>query len=239
MATSNQPIGFWALLREDLSVPIGRDPAIKSRWELLFNYPGVWAVLWHRLAHALCRRGWQLPARWVAGIAEGLSGVDIHPAATIGRRLFIDHGIGVVIGATAVIGDDVTIYQQVTLGGVSLNQGKRHPTIGDNVVIGAGARVLGDILIGNGAKIGANSVVVKAVPAGCTAVGIPARITGNEPTGPLDHHRLPDLQKEMFVYLMKRIKILEESLSGCKDDFSEKDRELDRLFEHLIASMEK
>lgn len=239
MPIEPKTIGFWRLIIEDLNVPYGRDPAMKSHWELLFNYPGVWAVAWHRLAHALCRRGWRLPARWVAGLAQGLCSVDIHPAATIGRRLFIDHGIGVVIGATAIVGDDVTIYQQVTLGGVSLSSGKRHPTIGNGVVIGAGARVLGDIHMGDSAKVGANSVVVKPVPAGCTAVGIPARITGGNESGPLDHHKMPDLQKEMFVYLIKRIKILEESLVTCKSDFSEKDQELDKLFERLIESMQK
>lgn len=235
-----EKIGFWRLIWEDLGVPVNRDPAIKTRWEILFNYPGVWAVAWHRIAFALHRRGLRLLARYVSGIAQGLCAIDIHPAAKIGRRFFIDHGIGVVIGETAEVGNDVTIYQQVTLGGVELTQTKRHPTLEDGVVVGAGARVLGNIVIGRNAKIGANSVVVKPVPEGCTAVGIPARITGAEGGGgPLDHHKLPDIQKEMFVYLMKRIKILEESLTSCKSDFSDKDRELDHLFENLIKSMEK
>lgn len=233
-------MNLWRLIWEDLGVPVNRDPAIKSRWEILFNYPGVWAVAWHRIAYALHVRGLRLLARYVSGFAQGLCAVDIHPAAKIGRRLFIDHGIGVVIGETAEVGDDVTIYQQVTLGGVELTPTKRHPTLEDGVVVGAGARILGNIVIGKNAKIGANSVVVKAVPAGCTAVGIPARIIGTEEGGgPLDHHKLPDIQKEMFVYLIKRIKILEESLVTCKADFSDKDRELDRVFESLIKAMEK
>jgi serine O-acetyltransferase len=164
--------------------------------------------------------------------------VDIHPAAVIGRRLFIDHAMGVVIGETAIVGDDVTIYQQVTLGGVELVVTKRHPTIEDGVVIGAGAKVLGNITIGKNAKIGANSVVVRDVPAESTAVGIPARITGVE-GGKFDHHKLPDIEKEMFAYLIRRIKILEDSLVSCKTGFDEKDKELDTVFEELIKTMQK
>ena len=208
-------MSFFALIKEDLSVAFQRDPAIKTKWELLFNYPGIWAVMWHRVASALYKRGFKLLARFVAGIAQFFCMVDIHPAATIGRRLFIDHAMGVVIGETTIVGDDVTIYQQVTLGGVELTQAKRHPTVEDGVVVGAGAKVLGNITIGKNAKIGANSVVVRNVPAGCTAVGIPARVTGAD-GGKFDHHKLPDIEKEMFAYLVKRLKAIEDSLVTCK-----------------------
>ena len=233
-------IGFFKQLQEDLSVPFARDPAIKRRAELLFNYPGVWALVWHRVAHRLHRAGFRLLARYVAGISEALTSLDINPAAVIGRRFFIDHGLGTVIGETTVIGDDVTLYQQVTLGGVELTPTKRHPTLEDGVVVGAGAKILGNITIGKNAKIGANSVVVKDVPSGATAVGIPARIIGGSAaSGALDHNNLPDIQKEMFVYLIKRIKILEQSIKDGKNDADQQETELDRLFQDLITSMEK
>lgn len=165
-----------AIIREDFLTPSRNDPALKSKVELFFNYPGVMALVHYRIAHALYVRGWRIVARMIMGFAQFLTNIDIHPAARIGRRVFIDHGIGVVIGETAIVGDDVTIYQGVSLGGVSLARQKRHPTLESSVVIGAGAKVLGDITIGQGAKIGANSVVLKDVPAGATAVGIPARI---------------------------------------------------------------
>lgn len=228
----------FALIKEDLSVAFQRDPAIRSKWELLFNYPGIWAVMWHRLSHGLYKRNFRLLARFVSGIAQFFCMVDIHPAAKVGRRLFIDHAMGVVIGETAVIGDDVTIYQQVTLGGVELTQTKRHPTVEDGVVIGAGAKVLGNITIGKNAKIGANSVVVRDVPAECTAVGIPARVTGAD-GGKFDHHKLPDIEKEMFAYLVKRLKVIEDSLVSCKTGFDEKDREIDKVFEDLLKTMQK
>ncbi len=163
-------------LREDIAVVFERDPAARSRWEVLTAYPGVHAVLIHRLTHRLW--GWRLfwLARFTSHFARWITGIEIHPGARIGRRVFIDHGMGVVIGETAELGDDVTLYHGVTLGGTSWKKGKRHPTLGKGVVIGAGAKVLGPILIGDGAKIGSNAVVVKDVPAGATAVGIPARI---------------------------------------------------------------
>ena len=168
-------------LREDIAVVFERDPAARSRWEVLTTYPGVHAVLVHRLTHRLW--GWKLYwlGRFIAHVGRLLTGVEIHPGATIGRRVFIDHGMGVVIGETAELGDDVTLYHGVTLGGTSWNKGKRHPTLGKGVVVGAGAKILGPISIGDGAKIGSNAVVVKDVPAGATAVGIPARILdGNQ-----------------------------------------------------------
>ncbi|MCL2074998.1 MAG: serine O-acetyltransferase [Betaproteobacteria bacterium] len=163
-------------LREDIASIFARDPAARSFWEVLTCYPGVHALLVHRLSHRLW--SWRLfwLARMTAHIGRAITGIEIHPAASIGRRFFIDHGMGVVIGATTVIGDDVTLYHGVTLGGVSWQQGKRHPTLEDKVVVGAGAKVLGPITIGKGARIGSNSVVTKDVPSGVTALGIPARL---------------------------------------------------------------
>jgi serine O-acetyltransferase len=164
-------------LREDIATMRERDPAARSAREVLLCYPGVHALALHRAAHCLWHADWRVLARAVSHLGRFLTGIEIHPGATIGRRVFIDHGMGVVIGETAEIGDDCTIYQGVTLGGTSLHRGtKRHPTLGAGVVIGAGAKVLGAFNVGDGARVGSNSVVVKGVPAGATAVGIPARI---------------------------------------------------------------
>jgi serine O-acetyltransferase len=165
-------------IKGDIQAVVERDPAARSRLEVLLCYPGIHARLIHRLAHALWQRGWMLTARFTSHIGRWLTGIEIHPGAVIGKRLLIDHGMGVVIGETAVIGDDVTLYQQVTLGGVSLDPGKRHPTVEDGVVIGAGAAVLGPLTVGKGARVGSNAVVLKDVPAGATVVGIPARPIG-------------------------------------------------------------
>jgi len=169
-------------LREDIAVVFERDPAARTTWEVLTCYPGLHALVWHRnVSHRLWRSGFRWLARWLAHWGRFLTGIEIHPGATIGRRVFIDHGMGVVIGETAEIDDDCTLYHGVTLGGTSWNSGKRHPTLGKGVVIGAGAKILGPILVGDGAKIGSNAVVVRDVPAGTTAVGIPARtlVTGD------------------------------------------------------------
>jgi len=163
-------------IREDIRCVFARDPAARSTWEVLTCYPGFHALTFHRLAHGLWGAGLQWLARFVSHVARFLTGIEIHPGATIGRRVFIDHGMGVVIGETAEIGDDCTLYHGVTLGGVSWNKGKRHPTLGKGVVVGAGAKILGPFVVGDGAKVGSNSVVVKAVPEGATVVGIPARI---------------------------------------------------------------
>jgi serine O-acetyltransferase len=168
---------MFARLREDIAVVFDRDPAARSRWEVLTCYPGLHALVWHRVAtNPLWRMGLRWFARWLAHWSRWLTGIEIHPGATIGRRVFIDHGMGVVIGETAEIGDDCTLYHGVTLGGTSWNKGKRHPTLARGVVIGAGAKILGPILVGDGAKIGCNAVVVRDVPPGATAVGIPARV---------------------------------------------------------------
>jgi len=163
-------------IREDMRSVFERDPAARSTFEVLTCYPGVHARVMHRLSHQLWRWQFKWLARFVSHIARFFTGIEIHPGATIGRRFFIDHGMGVVIGETAEIGDDVTLYHGVTLGGTSWKEGKRHPTLGNGVVVGAGAKILGPLTIGDNAKIGSNAVVVKDVPAGATAAGIPARV---------------------------------------------------------------
>ena len=167
-------------IKEDIAIVFERDPAARTHWEILTTYPGVHALLMHRFSHWLWKARLYWLARFMSHISRFFTGIEIHPGATIGHRVFIDHGMGVVIGETAIIGDDCTLYHGVTLGGTSWNKGKRHPTLEAGVVIGAGAKVLGPITIGTGAKIGSNAVVVKDVPANATAVGIPARILEEE-----------------------------------------------------------
>jgi serine O-acetyltransferase len=167
---------MFGRIREDIRCVFDRDPAARTVWEVLTCYPGFHALTFHRLAHAFWGAGLKWLGRLVSHISRFLTGIEIHPGATIGRRVFIDHGMGVVIGETAEIGDDCTLYHGVTLGGVSWNKGKRHPTLGQGVVVGAGAKILGPFSVGDGARIGSNSVVVKPVPPGATVVGIPARI---------------------------------------------------------------
>src|SRR5450756_2327659 len=168
---------MFARLRADIAVVFERDPAARTTWEVLTCYPGLHALVWHRtVAHPLWRGGARWLGRWLSQWARWLTGIEIHPGATIGRRVFIDHGMGVVIGETAEIGDDCTLYHGVTLGGVSWNKGKRHPTLGNGVVLGAGAKILGPITIGDGARVGSNAVVVKSVPPAATAIGTPAHI---------------------------------------------------------------
>lgn len=163
-------------LKDDIQSVFDRDPAARSWFEVLLNYPGLHAVLLHRVSHRLWRWNLKVLARWVSQVARWLTGIEIHPGATIGQRFFIDHGMGVVIGETAEIGDDVTVYQGVTLGGTSWQKGKRHPTLEDGVIVGAGAKVLGPFTVGKNARIGSNAVVTKEVPEGATVVGIPGRI---------------------------------------------------------------
>jgi serine O-acetyltransferase len=167
---------LWKNLREEIDATLARDPAARSRLEVVLCYPGFHALIWHRVAHRLWRRGWLLAGRFASHLGRVLTGIEIHPGARIGRRLFIDHGMGVVIGETAEIGDDCTLYQGVTLGGTSLTRGqKRHPTLGNGVIVGSGAQVLGPFRIGDGARIGAAAVVLREVPEGATMVGNPAR----------------------------------------------------------------
>ena len=226
--------GLLALAREDLDCVFGRDPAARSRLEVMLTYPGLHAILMHRLAHALWIRGWNFAARWLGYVARLLTNVDVHPGARIGRRFFIDHGAGVVIGETAEIGDDCTLYHGVTLGGTTWNKGKRHPTLGRGVVVGAGAKILGAIRVGDAARIGANSVVIREVPAGRTAIGIPARLVGERaaslstvgagatagtvisPAINLDHHLIPDPVGKAIQCLLDRIDTLETQVRDLR-----------------------
>ncbi|VAW83055.1 Serine acetyltransferase [hydrothermal vent metagenome] len=186
---------MWERLREDLDCIFDRDPAARTRFEVVTTYPGFHAVLAHRISHKLSRNGLRWLARVVSNFARWMTGIEIHPGAKIGRRFFIDHGMGVVIGETAKIGDDCTLYHGVTLGGTSWMKGKRHPTLGNDVVIGAGAKVLGPLNIGDDVRIGSNAVVLKDVPNGATVVGVPGRVVG----GSLDqqHKRREAIAQKM------------------------------------------
>jgi serine O-acetyltransferase len=231
-------LGLFSEIAEDFSNVYKNDPAISSRIELFFNYPGVWAIFWYRISNRLYRSGFRAFARVIMGINQVFTNIDIHPGATIGRRVFIDHGFGVVIGQTTVIEDDVLIYQGVTLGGVSLVAGKRHPTIKSGVVIGAGAKVLGNITIGANSKIGANSVVVREVPDNSTAIGIPAHvIQKGRDKDPFSHNKLPDINKEMFEYLLRRVAVLEHYLVQDNTEILEQDLHLENIYESFIKAM--
>ncbi|PHM17329.1 MAG: serine O-acetyltransferase [Sulfuricurvum sp. PD_MW2] len=231
-------MGLFSEIAEDFSNVYKNDPAISSRIELFFNYPGVWAIFWYRISNRLYRNGFKSIARILMGINQIFTNIDIHPGATIGRRVFIDHGFGVVIGQTTIIEDDVLIYQGVTLGGVSLVAGKRHPTIKSGVVIGAGAKVLGNITIGANSKIGANSVVVREVPDNSTAIGIPAHvIQKGRDKDPFSHNKLPDINKEMFEYLLRRVAVLEHYMVQDNSEILEQDLQLENIYESFIKAM--
>ena len=220
-ANCAQP-GFFTLLREDVECVFHRDPAARSRFEVLTTYPGVHAILLQRISHRMWRAGLRYPARLLSWFARFFTNIDIHPGATIGRRFFIDHGAGVVIGETAEIGCDVTLYHGVTLGGTTWNKGKRHPTLGDGVVVGAGAKILGAITLGAQVRVGANSVVVRDVPANRTVIGIPGRIVLRTEEASadniyginLDHHLIPDPVGRAIACLMERIEVLEGQQRG-------------------------
>lgn len=199
----------------DFKIIFERDPAARNGLEVLFCYPGLQALLLHRLSHGLWGLKLPLIPRLISHIARFLTGIEIHPGATIGQGVFIDHGMGVVIGETAIVGDYVLIYQGVTLGGTGKETGKRHPTLGENVVVGAGAKVLGNINIGNNVRIGAGSVVLREVPPDCTVVGIPGRLVyrSGHRVDPLDHGQLPDSEAAVIRTLVDRIETLEQQLS--------------------------
>ena len=226
---------MFSRLNEDISSIMQRDPAARSRWEVLTCYPGLHAIVMHRWANACWRMGLKWLGRFISYISRWLTGIEIHPGATIGRRVFIDHGFGVVIGETAEIGDDCTIYQGVTLGGTSLNKGsKRHPTLGRGVIIGAGAQVLGGFTVGEGAKVGSNAVVVKAVPAGATAVGNPARVIEKDA-----HADRDDAAARMFAaygLTPNGDDPLSKALHGLIDHASSQDMQLKKIVAALKAA---
>ena len=210
---------MFKTIREQLDTIFHEDPAAKSVLEIVLCYPGFHAILAHRLAHQLYRARFTLVARVISQFSRFFTGIEIHPGAKIGKRFFIDHGMGVVIGETAEIGDDVLLYQGVTLGGTGKERGKRHPTVGNDVVVGTGAKVLGNIRIGDGARIGAGSVVVSAVPDHSTVVGVPGRVVrmrGVDPAHKLEHCDLPDPEAQVIEGLNRRIEELEGHLRAIR-----------------------
>ncbi|MGI6684290.1 MAG: serine O-acetyltransferase [Bacillota bacterium] len=222
-------VSMFRQMKKDIRVIFQRDPAAKSLWEILLCYPGLHAIWLHKIAHKLYKKGWVFWARFISHINRFFTGIEIHPGASLGEGLFIDHGMGIVIGETAEIGKNVTLYKGVVLGGTGKEKGKRHPTIGDNVVISTNATVLGSIKIGNNVKIGAGSVVLKDVPDNCTVVGVPGRVVvqnGRKIADAriteidLNHAELPDPVAEMLLCMQRRIEILEQrmvELEGKKD----------------------
>jgi len=219
---------MFRAIREQIDTIFREDPAARSIIEIILCYPGFHAILLHRLAHRVYRRRWTLAARVISQFSRAITGIEIHPGASIGRRFFIDHGMGVVVGETAEIGDDVLLYQGVTLGGTGKEKGKRHPTLGNHVVVGTGAKVLGNIRIGDHVKIGAGSVVVHPVPDYSTVVGIPGRVVrvrGEEPRDDeLEHGRLPDPEGQAIEDLVKRVDQLERRLQEAIEDQSAQER---------------
>lgn len=215
---------MFTTIKEDIQCVFERDPAARSRLEVMLLYPGLHAVWAHHLSHWFWKRGLKFLARALSQLMRGLTGIEIHPGASIGPRLFIDHGMGVVIGETAEIGEDVTLYHGVTLGGTSLKKGKRHPTIGDRVTIGAGAKVLGSITIGSDSRVGANAVVIRPVPPNSVVVGVPGQIIRrSRPHRPsdapdLEHTDMPDLLGVTLTSLMARVDALEVRLNGHESE---------------------
>ena len=215
----------WDTVKADYNAIFERDPAVRSKLEAVLCYPGFHAILMHRIAHFLWNRNLKFLARFVSHISRFLTGIEIHPGAKIGKGFFIDHGMGVVIGETAEIGDNVTLYHQVTLGGVSLKKEKRHPTLKSNVVVGAGAKILGPFVVGENSKIGANSVVVKEVPPNSTVVGIPGKVVKKKKINvmgvDLDHHLLPDPVLEAIQAMQKEIEELRREVELLKSQLEE------------------
>ena len=219
--SDTKKLSVFTLVKEDIDSVFERDPAARNKFEVLTTYPGVHAIISHRVAYLLWNAGWRYTARLISFFTRVWSNIDIHPGATIGRRFFIDHGAGVVIGETAEIGDDVTLYHGVTLGGTSWNKGKRHPTLESGVMVGAGAKILGPIVIGTQARVGANSVVVKDVPNGQTVVGIPGKVVQVREAGvlnpygiDLNHHLIPDPVGKAISCLMDRMNDLEKQVQS-------------------------
>lgn len=235
-------MAIFSNLSRDIQAALERDPASRNRWEVIFTYPGFHAVVFYRLAHRLWFYKMYFLGRLVSHIGRMLTGIEIHPGATIGRGFFIDHGMGVVIGETAEIGDDVTLYQGVTLGGTSLDKGKRHPTLLDNVIVGAGAKVLGPITLGNGARVGSNSVVLKDVADHTTVVGTPARpVRGSKDetddfkmygTAGAD---LPDPVARSLEGLLNSVESLTSRMSVLEKELAERDAEIATLIDQKCA----
>lgn len=213
---------MWQRLKEDIRTIKERDPAAKNYVEILFCYPGLHAICLHRIAHSLYRREWHTVARLISHFNRGFTGIEIHPGAKIGRRLFIDHGMGVVIGETSEIGDDCLIYKGVVLGGTTLEKRKRHPTLGNRVIVGSNSTILGAITIGDGARVGSGSVVVKSVPAGVTVVGVPARIveslTPEKEELDFEHGNLPDPLSEIMKMLLQLYNKLDERVKQLETE---------------------
>ncbi len=225
--------GAFAMIRDDIACVRARDPAARFALEVLLTYPGVHAIIWHRMSHRLWERRLRFAARFLSWFSRLLTNIDIHPGAVIGERFFIDHGAGVVIGETAEIGDDVTLYHGVTLGGTSWSPGKRHPTLGSGVLVGAGAKILGPITVGAGCRIGANSVVIEDVAPDMTVIGIPGRVVkpakdrrrvGNGRID-LEHHLMPDPVGEAIAALVDRIDFLEVRLAHLQAQFNRRQPE--------------
>ncbi len=213
---------MFGTIREQIDTIFRRDPAARSVIEIVLCYPGFHAALLHRMAHRLYVDGWFTLGRMVSQFSRTVTGIEIHPGATIGRRFFIDHGMGVVIGETAEIGDDVLLYQGVTLGGTGKETGKRHPTVGTGVVIGTGAKILGNIRLGDYVKVGAGSVVVRSVPDHCTVVGVPGRVVGDGGetynNDALEHGKLPDPEGQLIEELSRRVEHLESMVQTLLDE---------------------
>lgn len=212
-------MAFFKDVREDIQTVLKKDPAARNSLEVLLCYPGIWALIWHKPAHFLYKHNLKLLARIISQLTRFFTGIEIHPGAVIGRRCFIDHGMAVVIGETTEIGDDVTLYQGVTLGGTGKDSGKRHPTIGNRVIVSSGARVLGPFKVGDDVKIGSGSIVLKEIPPGCTVVGIPGKIVKRygESTEDLNQVNLPDPVATELECLRRRIVMLENKLNQLNE----------------------
>jgi serine O-acetyltransferase len=234
---------MWDTLRDDIRVVFDRDPAARNLWEVFLSYPGLHALIFYRFAHFLWLNGLKGLGRFVSHLGRFFTGIEIHPGARIGRRFFIDHGMGVVIGETSEIGDEVTIYQGVTLGGISLKKEKRHPTVEDCVIIGAGATVLGPVTVGHSSKIGSGSVVVNTVPPNSTVVGVPGKVVEGDGVHQdpeahiidLDHHRLPDPMAKAITSLTEYVQRLEKRVS----DLSSRQGGLEERQAEDIESLDK
>jgi len=219
------------LIKEDIACVFERDPAAQSIWEVIFVYPGFHAVLMHRVCHRLWNKNFRFIANFIAHISRWFTGIEIHPGAVVGRRFFIDHGMGVVVGETTIIGDDCTLYHGVTLGGTSWDKGKRHPTLKKGVVVGAGAKILGPIVIGENVRVGSNSVIVKAVPDGATVVGIPGRVVGAQDTQTVERNKIankmgfdaygatsdsPDPVAHAINHMLDHIQLMDKQMQDMK-----------------------